>query len=313
MPLAALLLVGLAGCGPNDAAGAAAVETAFLEALADGDGEAALALTTLSEDDITCMDMVSNYEDLTVGITIPEVDGATVSGDTAEVKFHYTMVISSQAPDIYGTHTLVRDGDSWLIELPEYYSISATLPTDVVAQISVGNFGAEPACLDYPSDGSYTLFALPGKYTLSATDPKDVFNRGGFGTEFVVSDIEELGGTQQVSYIQNGEREQVAIDIKNALIDYVERCAESGFIDTYCPEGLPKPDGSITVDEWWPARFSGYPADVAVFSEDGLTWRFTASGENFLFQRNGTAETFPMSYAGFVTRDPAGTITVVPD
>ena len=308
LALLAVLAVVLTGCTASADNSPAAVELAFLEALDSGDAAAALALTTLDASEVTCTALISDYERLGGGILTPEVGEVSIDSDTATVDFSYTVALSGAVKST-GSHTLVRDGGSWLIEFPEEYRISATISTDVVGHISIAPRASDPdqeaECADYPSSGAYELIALPGSYTLDVIDPTGVFDRSRLGTDILVSDSSESGTTVQLPYIDPSEFEQAEIDVRNFLIDYVDSCVESGFVDAYCPDGLPS-GTSITVDPNPGKRFTDYPTDIEIVADHGINWNFTAGGEEFLFFRDGVAETFPMSYIGAVIVDPQG-------
>jgi len=312
--LAALALV-LTGCTPSADNSPAAVELAFLQALENRDAAAALALTTLDAGEFSCTALLSDYERVGGGILNPTVGEVSIDGDTASVGFSYLVALSGGV-ESKGTHTLVRDGDSWLIEFPEEYRISATIPTDVVGTISIAPRASDPdqdvECAATPTDGAYELIALPGSYRLNVTDPTGVFERSRLGDEILVFDGPGSGTATELTYIDPSEFDQAKIDARNFLIDYVAECAESGFIDAYCPEGLPS-DASITLDPNSGKRFTDYPTDITIFSENGTDWRFTAGGEEFLYIRNGVAESFPMSYSGAVITDPLGEFGLVLD
>ena len=311
--LATTGVVALAGCAPSaDSERALAVETAFFEALAAGDGDAALALTDLDRDDISCPDLFTDYGDIAGGIGGAEIGEVRIDGDGASVDFEYA---SNGATMVTGTHDLVRDGDGWLIVFPEEYYISGSVTKEVVAELS---FDAAPdtagTCAASYSGGTFGFEALPGSYELDVRDPTGVFDSDSFtSAAVVVSDAAEA--TVDVDYLaaDHGARERASIEIGNALIPLIESCAESNFAGTSCPEGLPVADGAVTVAPFFGARFTDFPDVTRIYSENGQTWRFEAGGEDFLFMRDGVAETFPMAYSGVVSAAADGSLQVALD
>lgn len=290
----ALVLVSLTGCslGGSDPA---ATEEAFFKALGAGDGEAALALTTLSMDDVECPAVVSQYGELGPGIAAAEVGDVSIDGDTAAVDFTYSVVSGSEEIKVTGTHTMVRDGSEWRIEVPESYRIRASVADDVVAQLSIRS-GLDEVCAE--PGNSIDIFAFPGNYDLAVSDPSGLFDNSDARASAIVTDDGEAE-SHAVSFISEGEREQLAIDIRNVLIDSINDCASSSFVDADCPDGLPEVGGSITVGV---TKFTDFPPSIEVTSEDGAAWRFTASGSSFVFARDGVEETVPMVYSGSVKR-----------
>ena len=315
--LVALLALGLTSCsttapagGPSEADDVVAVETAFLEALVDGNGEAALALTTLGENDLTCAAVVSDYADLHIGVIKPKVGEASVDGDTATVEFSYSMIITAAVEEISGTHTLVRDGDSWLIDFPEEYRIRATVSPDVVVEAGILPNGSgsidERVCTAPAVNDTYELIALPGRYMVGTSDPTGVFHRSEYVTSVSVYDTDKPV-TPLLDYIQDSERLNKAAQVRDLLAPYVDRCAASGFTDPTCQDGLPIPEGPVSI--------SDHPGteNISIFSKDGLTWQFQAGGESFLFQRNGGIEAVEMYYTGTVLGDGTLYVTITVD
>jgi hypothetical protein len=136
-----VVLSALSACAPggSDPLGPQAVEAAFLAALSDGDGNAALALTTTKRADLDCPDIVGDYGALSGGIGGAEAGDATTDGDTATVEFSYSVATTTGgAVEASGTHTLVRADGGWRIELPDDYRITAALPTDASATTPLG-------------------------------------------------------------------------------------------------------------------------------------------------------------------------------
>jgi len=309
LALLTVLAVTLAGCsaeapdaGPTEADDVVAVETAFLDALVDGDGEAALALTTLDEDDLTCAAMVTDFKTLRLGIVLAEVGTASVDDDAATVDFSYSVAASTGLQNVSGTHTLVRDGDSWLIEFPDEYRINATLGQDVVGQAGIMPTKApfEPyQCLAPAVDGVYEVIALPGRYAVITSDPTEVFYNSEYATVVSVydNDSAEPEQPQELTYITDENRDLVANHIREALEPYIDLCAASGFTDPTCQDGLPVPQGPVTAPDRLPLD------GVEIFSEDGLTWKFRAGGEDYLFQGANGIEKFEVYYSGTVSSD----------
>jgi len=300
-----MTVAGLSGCAllNHDAENAAAVEQEFFDALAKGDGEAALALTTFDQaGDTACTDLFDTYGVYTSGVHGVKIGQAKASGDSAEVAFTYTLLgLSTGERDVSGSHALVRDGDSWLIQYPEHYRISASVPADVAAQVSVDeNFSDAGECVTTLPDGdTFEAFALPGSYNIGVRDPAGVFaDRMEHGAEVVVSDAAESGTTAALPFITEDERAQVAIYITSELSDVIWDCATSNFTSTTCPDGLPtdadladRPNDRLGKSEM---------AVTSIVSDDNQTWRFTASGKDFLFERDGKPEVFPIEYSGAV-------------
>ena len=303
----AILAIGLAGCaqsapdsGPSETDEVAAVEAAFLEALTEGDGDAAVALTTLNEGDLGCTQTISDYADLRVGIILAEAGTAVVDGDTATAKFTYSLLVDQVMTEITGSHTLVRDGDSWLIEFPDEYRIAGTLGADVVGQVGIMPAAApqEPyTCTAAAVDGTYEIVALPGVYTLITSDPTGVFYNSESGSFVSVYDVEEPSTPAELNYIADDDRDLVANHIRDALEPFIDLCAASGFTDPICQDGLPVPKGPVTAPDRLPLD------GIEIFSEDGLTWKFRAGGEDYLFQGANGIEKFEVYYSGTVTSD----------
>lgn len=313
VPVVALLLVGLTGCGPSSADNAAAVELAFLKALADGDGAAAVALTDLDTDALACEDMISEYRDLTVGIVVPEVGKTTVSGDHATVEYTYTMVTGGEPLVVTGEHTLVREGNTWLVGFPDDYRITAELPADVVAEYSIdASPGDAGTCATTTADtDTFDVIALPGFYRLQIRDPSGVFSQSYDVMGRLVADGES--DTDIPEYIDADDREGISILVTNELIDPVTDCANSNFTVSVCPAGLPAAEGAVTVSPYPGKRYSDLPTPTSIYSDDGATWRFIADDQEFLFQRNGIDQSYPMDYRGAIVLDASGDIAVVLD
>jgi len=297
-----------------DSGDPAAVEADFLDALSNGDGLAALALTTTARADLDCPDIVSDYGTLSGGIGGAVVGETTIDGDTATVEFTYSVLTALAQPvEVSAAHTLVRADGGWRIELPEEYRISATLPADVVAEASLdGTAAAAGACAVTVADGAIDIVALPGSYDLDVRDPTGVFGSAAFtSADILVSD--EAHDPVAVDYIDAATREQAATNIRNALIPLVEECVAGNFVSSSCPEGLPVPDGSVTLAPRPSDRFSDFPTVTTISSDDGQTWRFAAGGQTFSFLRAGAPETFPMEYSGAVKLSATGTLELVLD
>jgi hypothetical protein len=311
-----VVLSALSACAPggSDPLGPQAVEAAFLAALSDGDGNAALALTTTKRADLDCPDIVGDYGALSGGIGGAEAGDATTDGDTATVEFSYSVATTTGgAVEASGTHTLVRADGGWRIELPDDYRITAALPSGVVAEASVGGTAENAgACAANVLGGELDIVALPGSYDLDVGDPTGVFGSAvSTTTEVVVADGRD--SRVEVDYIDDSAREQAATEIRNALIPLVEDCAASDFAASSCPVGLPEPDAAVTLAERPSDRFTDFPRVAGISSDDGRTWRFTAGGESFAFLRGGVPETFPMEYSGAVTAADDGTLQLVLD
>jgi len=309
LALLVVLAVGLTGCstaaptpadGPSEVDDVVAVETAFLDAVIDGDGEAALALTTLDEDDLTCTALITDYSSLQVSPILPDVGTAAVEGNTATVDFTYSVVIDQVIEEITGTHTLVREGDDWLIEFPDEYRIDGTLGEDVVGQAGVMPAKAPQkpySCSAAAVDGTFDLIALPGTYAVVTSDPTGVFYNSEYATFVSVYDAAEPELPQELNYITDDDRNLVADHIRDALEPYMDLCAASGFTDPTCQDGLPVPQGPVTAPDRLPLD------GIEIFSEDGLTWKFRAGGEDYLFQGANGIEKFEVYYSGTVTSD----------
>ena len=315
LALLAVLALSLSGCNAapaetnSDAKDAVAVEAAFLKALVDGNGEAALALTTLDEDEISCPELISEYADRQIPIILGKAGKAAVDGDTATVGYSYSVSVDTLAIEkVTGKHTLVRDGDSWLIEFPKEYRITATLADDVVGQVGVGATGVggldNLACVESNADGPYEQIALPGAYTLITSDPTGVFEQAESGTFVSVSDRPDSGTSRELNYITDNHRDYVAIFVEELLRPYVDRCAASGFTDPDCQDGLPVPTGPVSISDHI------QNAGVEVWSTDGATWRFTAGGERYLFAVAGGITEVEMYYTGTIALDASGQIAV---
>ncbi|MGV8884272.1 MAG: hypothetical protein ACOH1T_01610 [Microbacteriaceae bacterium] len=295
-----------------------AVEQQFFDALSNSDARAALALTTTKTSALDCSALISDYGTLTAGVAGVSVGEATVDGDTASVAFSYTVVQASEnLSTIAGTHSLIRSGGRWRIELPDTYRIRATIAPDVAAEVSVDSSPQTAgACVDVLSSGTFDAIALPGLYTLGVRDPSGVFGDAAYTAPLVtVSDAPESGRAIAVDYPSEDSRRQVAIGIRNALVTPVERCAASGFVAPTCPDDLPAPSDSITLASRPADRFTGVPTATRIFSADGTIWRFEASGEQYLYTANGVAKSYPMMYTGAVIVSPSapGALTVVLD
>ena len=305
LPIAVLLL---AGCAPTtqnttdpDVESVIAVETAFLDALVEGDGNAALALTTLSVDEVTCAALFTDYADLRYGVSRPEVAKATISGEAATVEFSYWLTIDVRDEQVSATHTLVRDGDEWLIEFPEEYRIVGTFPDDVVAEAGFTRVtdpsDTELECVGSPVDGVYEVMALPGRYIAIASDPSDVFYQSDAFVWITVYDGAESGQPLELPYEDPNGINIVRAQVRDELNLYVERCVASGLTGPDCPSGIPAPEGLVSTTDRLQLD------NITLFSDDGETWRFRASGQSFLFERNGAIEDHEMYYTGTVTHD----------
>ena len=319
LAIAALLVVGLTACGPtapaddtSDANGAIAVETAFLEALEAGDGEAALALTTLTAGEVDCAAVIENYRDLRLGILGSKAGEAVVDGNTATVGFSYSLTSTEGLREISGTHTLRRtDSGDWLIELPDSYRLSGLFPDDVVGQAAIfpvpgGDTDSDDtACAASPVDGTYEFIALPGQYMVIATDPTGVFFNAEYVTFVSVYDTEQPVEPVELVYLQDSDREFAASQVADELNLYVERCVASGLTSADCPQGVPASEGLVSV-----SKRLNY-SNIEIWSEDGQTWRYRASGEDFLFERNGTIESYGIYYTGTVVHDDARELYVL--
>lgn len=299
--LGASLLSGCAASGA-DRSGPSAVEEAFLQALADGDGDAAVALTTLDRDDVSCWNLISDYESYSVGIATPnDVEDAKVDGNTATVEFHYTMVSNqAKAQEVTGEHSLVLEDDRWLIEFPEEYRIVASVPADIVADVGFREIGTTDGALDcresIPNGGSYEVIALPGSYSLETDDPTGVFRTAVEPARVMVSDAAPSGETIELN-ADDSDRELKEIEVRNALAGVVGECVTSDFANS-CPERLPSPADGITLGRTYPDRYTDYPTVTRIYSDDAETWRFEAGEQDFLFQWDGVETRFPMEYSG---------------
>lgn len=308
LALLAVVAIALTGCSQaapgkpasTEADAVIAVETAFLEALVDGDGEAALALTTMTRDELACTALIDDYARMQVSPILAEVGTASVDGDTATVDFTYSVAIDQAIEEISGTHTLLREGDSWVIEFPEEYRIDGTLGADVVGQVGVMPAKApyEPyECIAPAVDGLYEVIALPGSYAVISSDPSGVFYNSEKGTRIAVYDAEEPEAPQELNYIEDNDRDLVASNVRDALKPFIDACAASGFTDPTCQDGLPAPQGQVTAPDRLPLD------GIEIFSEDGQTWKFRAGGDDYLFQGTGGIEKFEVYYSGTVTSD----------
>lgn len=304
----ALLLLTLTACAtpaPVDTTeqdAVTAVETAFLQALVDGDAEAAMELTTVGPTRTTCTAAITDYAELQSGIIKPSVGTVVVDGDTATADITYSMIVTSTVEEITGTHTLVRSEGEWRIELPESYRIQTVFEDGVVGQAGLMYFstgsGVRSECVSAPVRGAWELFALPGRYEVITSDPTEVFFNSSYVTFVSVYDTDEPAEPTLLEYIQDDERDFAAAQVRDILNQRIDSCVASNLSNADCPRGIPTPEGLVSISDH--LGIDG----IEFYSDNGIEWRYRASGEDFLFERNGTIETSEIYYAGVVTHDP---------
>jgi hypothetical protein len=299
----------LAGCASSAGGDPAAVEASFLAALSKGDGAAALALTTTGRSDVACQELITDYKSLGGGIAAATAGKATVSGDKATVGYSYSVVSGSTAVKASGTDALVRRDGTWLIQLPKADRISVAVPSDVVAELSIGGSPDRSGdCATKATGNAVELQALPGSYRVDLRDPTGVFESAFTSADVVVTGDKQR--TTKLDFISAQDRELVSTAVRNALVPFVDQCAKAGFASTTCPTGLPST--AVTFADRPGARFTDYPTVTKIYSNNGTSWQFDAGGQSFTYMQGGESKTFPMTYTGTVTASAAkdGTVQV---
>lgn len=298
---AALLTIALglslAGCatGPGGDDAARAAVNDFVTAIHDGDGEAALELSTTSIDDVACAGLLTE-----TSMAAPEVGDVVVNGSTGLAKVEYAAADG----DVSLSLELELASDGWRVVLPESFRIRTPVPPATVAQVDI-----EDACTLRGVDGYFQTIALPGSYSLYLSDPVGVFPKV-LGRAAVPQTAPEAVYFQ--GFAPEIERQITSNLLAVQIQDEMFTCIESGFTGTHCPDGLPVADESQDVSRSGDLVSDAIPrADV--FSDDGEVWRFESDPLQFRIQVNGVLVDVPFTYTGRVELDSDGDITAVFD
>lgn len=297
--LAATIGLSITGCatGGNPTDDARTAVDAFMTALNDRDGEAALDLSTTSIDDVACPGIL----DETL-IAAPEVGDVVVNGSTGIAKVEY--VPSLERVPVSLTLELRFTSGEWKIVLPESFRIRTPAPPETVVQADI-----EEACTLRPVDGYFETIALPGTYSIYLSDPIGLFYRV-LGWSSVPQTSPDAGAEYMAGdeFASDVEREITSNLLAVQIQDAMFACIESGFTGTHCPEGLPAADESQDVSRPDDLVTHAVPRSD-VFSEDGETWRFESDPLQFRIQVNGALVDVPFTYTGVVTLNNDGDIT----
>lgn len=293
-----LSLTGCAAGGGGDDA-RTTVET-FMTALNDGDGDAALALSTTSRDDVACTDLLA--ETL---IAVPEVGDVVVNGSTGLAKVDY--VPAGERVSVSLDLELQLTSGQWKVVLPESFRIRTAAPPATVAQADI-----QEVCTLRPVDGYFETIALPGSYRVWVSDPTGVFSQKVLGYAIVPQATADADAEYVDVFASDIEREITSNLLAVQIQDEIFTCIESGFTSSHCPEGLPTADESQDLSRPGDLVSDAIPrADV--FSEDGETWRFESDPLQMRIQVNGAIVEVPFTYTGGVTLNDKGDITAVFD
>ena len=295
--LTAAIGLSMTGCtfGGNRTDDARTAVDAFMTALNDGDGNAALDLSTTSIDDVPCPGLLAE-----TSIGGPEVGDVVVNGSTGIAKVEFIQ----GGDDVSLSLELQLTSGEWKIVLPESFRIRTPAPPETVVQADI-----EEACTLRPVDGYFETIALPGLYSVYLSDPIGVFSQETLSWSRVPQTSPDAGADVALDAFASDVEREIASNLLAVQVqDAVFTCIESGFTDTRCPDSLPVADESQDLSRPGDLVSESAPRST-VFSDDGKTWRFETDPSQFRIQVNGALVDVPFTYTGSVTLNNDGDIT----
>lgn len=329
---AAIIATMLVGCGgdppPTPEEGATAAVSAFLGALADGNGMAALSMTTSTPDDFACGSMVQNGQEPQIASPMVLSVKATEMEATAAVTYQIELGNHYDGPKRVAVSLSVeKRGDDWLVILPESYQVSFEADSRLVAVASIQlvtdpDAGSDQTPVTYPKcdvrmgDAKVFTPALPGDYRVTLTDPTGMVTYG-FQGDLVVSG----GGVVNsgvVGVSMPGEYTPLWNAVSDSLWEQLMGCATTQSerpdvcLADFDGADLIDEDGLVFSDE--SRVFFFFKGIDRLWTEDGETWRFATSPQDMPLSRDGVIFALGRTYSGhFKFEDDGQVIAVLED
>jgi hypothetical protein len=293
-------VVALVGCAPAAtpepaADGARQAITAFVEALSDGNLADAVELSTSAATDFACTSMVSNDAD--IAMAAPAVVSVEENGDTATAQVTYSAP-SEQSEQF----DLVREGEHWLVELPDSFELVIGFDAPVVADLVIDDDCTVPV-----EDSKTTLRAWPGTYRIDIVDPTGVLGR----TEQMLYAVPGAsitgvdGDPSSLPAVPEGDLSVLRAESSSLLSTALAECIAADFTAADCPAalvGATPIDGAVPTGE--------YNTIDRLWTDDGRQWRFETGIGTIETTAGGAAQQVAFSYAGTLGTARDGALTL---